>query len=113
MGSEFEISYGYQGETFYGQPLPCLLVKFVSIFLVMHVCYSFSPVTLLHHCNLLYLCILGLFIFLGYSKAPRGHDCLGGGHTFLYCLHPLLFWAFESGFGGLSFRIFVTFIDTE
>ena len=59
MGSEFELSYGFQGETFYGQPLPCPLVKFV-----MHACYSFSNVILSNHCNLLYLCIIRLIRIL-------------------------------------------------
>ena len=37
MGSEFEISDGYQGETFDGQSSPCRVVMFVSIFLVIYI----------------------------------------------------------------------------
>ena len=35
MGSEFEISDGYKGETFYGRPSPSRVVKFVRSFVFL------------------------------------------------------------------------------
>jgi len=61
-GLEFQISCHYQGETVYGQPSPCTVIKFLFLFLVMHECYFpivyFSTVLSFYYITVVYyICV--------------------------------------------------------